>query len=90
MGRKKRERPKKLPKKMQSVRLYMDLTQDEMLEILLPEHHYGRRSYINEYEAGKREPTMPSLVRLVKYLRRELKIEIYVDHFVDDSLKLPF
>lgn len=89
MGKRRRESPRKLARKLEQTREHLSVTQEEMLVILFPGVPTAR-SYITDYESGKREPPMPALVRLVKHLRRELKIEIYVDHFVDDTLKLPF
>ncbi|HEX8089030.1 MAG TPA: helix-turn-helix transcriptional regulator [Blastocatellia bacterium] len=77
--------PKKLNNKLQRIRAFLGLTQDQMadrLKILVPETsiHPG---HISQFEAGKREP---SLLVLLAYAKMA---GVSTDHLIDDKLDLP-
>jgi transcriptional regulator with XRE-family HTH domain len=85
MGRGRRLQPKKLNNKLQRIRAFLGLTQDQMadrLKILVPDSsvHPG---HISQFEAGKREP---SLLVLLAYAKMA---EVSTDHLIDDKLDLP-
>ena len=77
-----RPRPKRLAEKLLDIRLGLGLSQTEMLRSLsMEEHlHYGR---ISEYELGKREPT---LMTILQYARAA---KVHVEDLIDDELDLP-
>lgn len=77
-----RPRPRRLAEKLREVRVQLGLSQTEMLKRLELEDtlHYGR---ISEYEAGKREPT---LMTMLQYAR---VAGVHMEDLVDDELDLP-
>ena len=77
-----RPRPERLAEKLRNIRLGLDLSQTQMLRQLEMEErlHYGR---ISEYESGKREPT---LMTILQYAR---VAGVHMEDIVDDELDLP-
>jgi transcriptional regulator with XRE-family HTH domain len=77
-----RPRPKRLAEKLRAIRRGLGLSQTQMLKRLEHENtmHYGR---ISEYEGGKREPT---LMTILQYAR---VAGIHLEDVVDDELDLP-
>ena len=77
-----RPKPKRLAEKLRAIREGLSLSQTQMLKRLEHEAtmHYGR---ISEYEGGKREPT---LMTLLQYAR---VAGIHMEDLVDDELDLP-
>ena len=77
-----RPKPSRLAEKLREVRIQLGLSQTEMLKRLELEDslHYGR---ISEYEGGKREP---SLTTLLQYARAA---GVHMEDLVDDQLALP-
>jgi transcriptional regulator with XRE-family HTH domain len=77
-----RPKPKRLAEKLRAIRERLGLSQTQMLKRLEHEAtmHYGR---ISEYEGGKREPT---LMTLLQYAR---VAGIHLEDIVDDELDLP-
>ncbi|MEK6283375.1 MAG: helix-turn-helix transcriptional regulator [Acidobacteriota bacterium] len=77
-----RQRPARLAEKLLQIRISLGLSQTQMLRHLAMEEqlHYGR---ISEYESGKREPT---LMTLLAYARAA---GVHMEHLVDDELDLP-
>lgn len=77
-----RPKPKRLGEKLRAIREDLALSQTQMLKRLEPEEtmHYGR---ISEYETGKREPT---LMTLLQYAR---VAGVHLEEIVDDELDLP-
>lgn len=77
-----RPKPERLAEKLRAIREALGLSQTQMLKRL--EHdetmHYGR---ISEYETGKREPT---LMTLLQYARVG---GVHMEDLVDDELDLP-
>src|ERR1043165_2386008 len=77
-----RPKPKRLAEKLRAIREGLGLSQTQMLKLL--EHkstmHYGR---ISEYEGGKREPT---LMTILQYAR---VAGVRMEDIVDDELDLP-
>ena len=81
MGRKARQRPERLGEKLRAIRDALGLSQTEMVKRLGVEGIVA--SQISEYETGKREP---SLITLLQYARL---VNVYMDVLVDDELDLP-
>ncbi|HEV7893963.1 MAG TPA: helix-turn-helix transcriptional regulator [Pyrinomonadaceae bacterium] len=81
MGRKARQRPERLGGKLRVIREALGLSQTGMVKRL--EDEGIAASQISEYESGKREP---SLITLLQYARLA---NVYLDALVDDELDLP-
>jgi transcriptional regulator with XRE-family HTH domain len=81
MGRKARQRPERLGEKLRVIREALGLSQTGMVTRLGDEGIVA--SQISEYETGKREP---SLITLLQYARLA---NVYLDALVDDELDLP-
>lgn len=81
MGRISRDRPKLLSAKLLSIRLFLELSQNEMLERLkLSEKVY--RSAISGYELGTREPSLPTLLLYARLAN------ISTDAIIDDRISM--
>jgi len=77
-----RPKPERLAEKLREIRLGLGFSQTKMLKQLGREEsmHYGR---ISEYEGGKREPT---LMTILQYARAA---GVHMEDIVDDELDLP-
>jgi DNA-binding XRE family transcriptional regulator len=77
-----RPKPLRLAEKLLQIRKGLDLSQTQMLTRMGLEDtmHYGR---ISEYEQGKREPT---LMTLLAYAR---VASVHLEDIVDDDIDLP-
>lgn len=89
MGRSRRSLPQKLPQKLYCIRLYLELTQKQMVD-LLKTAPFGfldgipiYPTHISEYERGLREPP---LVVLLRYARLA---DVSTDILIDDFMLLP-
>lgn len=81
MGSLKRERPKRLPKKLRKLRVdVLGMSQTEMCKALGLKVDY---SAVSGYERGAREP---SLIVLLKYARLA---KCTVEELIDDQIKWP-
>jgi transcriptional regulator with XRE-family HTH domain len=82
MGKASRRRPSRLAEKLLQIRNRLSLSQSEMLRHLgIAEEGY--RNYISDFENGKREP---DLLTLLAYAQ---SFGISTDDLIDDSLDLP-
>ena len=77
-----RPKPVRLAEKLRTIRIELSLSQTEMLSRLGlgDSMHYGR---ISEYEQGKREPT---LMTLLAYAHAA---GVHLEDIVDDAVDLP-
>jgi len=77
-----RPRPERLAEKLREIRLGLGLSQTQMLRKLEMEErlHYGR---ISEYESGKREPTLMTILQYARAAR------VHIEDIIDDELDLP-
>lgn len=77
-----RPRPMRLAEKLLQIRTGLSLSQTQMLERLglVDSMHYGR---ISEYEQGKREPALMTLLAYAHAAR------VHVEDIIDDNLELP-
>lgn len=82
MGRSYRTRPKKLGAKLKRIRLYLGLTQPQMIKALNVRSEPLHASNISAYERNKREP--PSKV-LLRYARLA---GVSVESLIDDKMKM--
>jgi len=85
MGQKRRTQPKKLKIKLKTIRVKMEVSQQKMAELL---KHYAPNEvivpgHISDFEAGKREPSLISLLAYSKVSG------ISVNVLIDDELDLP-
>lgn len=80
MGRTRRNKPKRLGRKLRQIRMRLGMSQTEMTKALgLDVHH----SAVSNYELGTREP---DLIIVLKYARLA---RVPMETLVDDKLKLP-
>jgi transcriptional regulator with XRE-family HTH domain len=83
MGRSRRPAPERLAQKLYTIRQYLDLTQEQMIERLGYSKTPLYPGHISEYERGKREP--PLLVVMAYARLTSVPMEV----LVDDELDLP-
>lgn len=83
MGRSRRDHPKRLASKLNQIRQLLDLTQEQMAELLKQTKPSVRPGHVSELERGLREPTLPLLLHYARIAG------VYVDVLIDDELDLP-
>ncbi len=83
MGRSRRPCPARLAVKLRQIRTALGLTQEQMFEHLGETKTALYPGHISLYEAGRREPPLPVLLRYARIAR------VYVDVLIDDELDLP-
>lgn len=89
MGHGRRTVPEKMPEKLQSIRLSLELGLEDMvrkLNDMLTDLKYPNvkiyRGHIREFEQGKREPSLPVLLAYARIA------EVYVDALIDNEIDL--
>jgi transcriptional regulator with XRE-family HTH domain len=82
MGTVRRPKPRRLAEKLLQIRLSLGLSQNELIRRLDFEKELVQGT-ISTYELGKREPSLPLLL---KYARLA---NVWVDVLIDDELDLP-
>jgi transcriptional regulator with XRE-family HTH domain len=82
MNHRRRPRPAYLARKLRQIRQVLGLSQSELVRQLDPSErmHYSR---ISEFELGRREP---SLLTLLAYAR---VAGVHLEELVDDDIELP-
>lgn len=83
MGKAKRPHPHRLAEKLLQIRIDRGLSQNELIRELNFEELDLVQGTISTYELGKREPSLPLLL---KYARLA---GVPVDVLIDDKLNLP-
>lgn len=84
MARSARQRPKRLGLKVRQIRLALDLTQAELIELLRRSGVKGLvQGSISAYESNSREPSLIFLLMLARIAG------VSVDVLIDDKLDLP-
>lgn len=83
MGTSRRPRPARLAAKLRQIRTSLDLTQEQMGDLLTTRKSSVYPGHVSEFERGKREP---SLLALLAYARAA---RIPMETLVDDKLNLP-
>ncbi|MET0621605.1 MAG: helix-turn-helix transcriptional regulator [Pyrinomonadaceae bacterium] len=83
MGRSRRPCPTRLAAKLRQIRAGLGLTQEQMFEHLGETKTALYPGHISLYEAGRREPPLPVLLRYARIAG------VYVDVLIDDELDLP-
>jgi transcriptional regulator with XRE-family HTH domain len=79
MGRSRRPRPKHLGRKLKAVRKALRLSIAGMAERL----DYAHPAHISGFESGKREPSLPVIVKYAELAGYS------TDYLIDDRLELP-
>lgn len=82
MGKKARQKPKRLAEKLVQIRTALGLSQSEMLRRLDVEDQIDYTA-ISKYELGRNEP---SLIILLRYAR---VAGVHMETLVDDEMDLP-
>jgi transcriptional regulator with XRE-family HTH domain len=82
MGKKPRQKPKRLAEKLCQIRAAFGVSQNEMLMRLGVEDQIDHTT-ISKYELGRNEP---SLIILLRYAR---VAGVRVENLIDDALDLP-
>ncbi len=82
MGKGKRERPKRLGRKLAAIRKQLELSQNGMLRRLGLSDKLTREE-ISAYERSVREPSLPTLSRYAE------AAGVWIDVLVEDDLDLP-
>lgn len=80
MGQSRRERPKRLARKLLAIRNRLGVSQTEMARLLNMKASY---TAISAYERGTREP---GLIILLRYARLA---QVSTDDLIDDKISLP-
>jgi len=83
MGKAKRPVPKRLAEKLLQIRLALNLSQNELIKKLDFKEIELVQGTISTYELGKREPSLPLLLKYVRL------VGVTVDMLIDDELDLP-
>jgi transcriptional regulator with XRE-family HTH domain len=82
MGKKPRQKPKRLAEKLSQIRAALGVTQSELLKRLGVGDEIDYTT-ISKYELGRNEPT---LIILLRYARLA---GVHVETLIDDELDLP-
>ncbi|MDQ3903222.1 MAG: helix-turn-helix domain-containing protein [Thermoproteota archaeon] len=82
MGAARRPKPKRLAEKLKQIRIGLGLSQNELIKRLDFENELVQGT-ISTYELGKREPSLPLLLRYAQIAG------LCVDMLIDDRLDLP-
>lgn len=82
MGTVRRPKPRRLAEKLLQIRLALGLSQNELIRKLDFEKELVQGT-ISTYELGKREPSLPLLLRYARVAG------VCVDVLIDDELELP-
>jgi transcriptional regulator with XRE-family HTH domain len=80
MGRSRRNKPKKLRRKLLDIRKRLNMSQTQMARALELKVHY---SAVSNFELGTREPDLLIVLRYARLARVPMEL------LVDDDLELP-
>lgn len=84
MARAARQRPKRLGLKVRQIRRALDLTQEELIDLLRRSGVKGLvQGSVSAYESNRREPSLIFLLMLAR------AAGVSVDVLIDDKLDLP-
>lgn len=83
MGKARRPRPERLAQKLLQVRTSRNLSQNDLIKLLDFDQIDLVQGTISTYELGKREPSLPLLLRYARVAG------VAVDVLIDDDLDLP-
>lgn len=77
-----RPQPRRLATKLRKIRIKLNLTQQQMADLVHQKRSPVYPGHISDFEAGRREP---SLLVLLRYARAA---KVVVDVLIDDELEL--
>jgi transcriptional regulator with XRE-family HTH domain len=77
-----RPQPRRLPGKLRKIRMKLNLTQQQMSDVVRQRRSPVYPGHVSEFESGRREP---SLLVLLKYARAA---GVTVDSLVDDNFEI--
>lgn len=83
MGRSPREQPERLAPKLRQIRGTLNLSQEQMAELLKQVKPSIRPGHVSELERGLREPTLPLLLHYARIAGVPMEV------LADDALDLP-
>jgi transcriptional regulator with XRE-family HTH domain len=83
MGRKKAKQPKRIAKKLREIREKLELSREEMFEVLTSEGADIHLGYVSLYEYGQRVPTLLVTLAYANAAR------ISTDYIINDKLDIP-
>ena len=86
MGKKPRQKPKRLAEKLSRIRAELGVSQSELLRRLGVENEIDHTT-ISKYELGRNEPTLLILLRYARIAG--VNVEILIDDNLDLPAKLP-
>src|SRR5258707_6530732 len=78
----KRQRPKRLARKLRQIRVGLGLSQNELIRMLGLTRQITQ-DYVSAYERGIREPPLPILLKYARLAK------VSTDLLIDDGLELP-
>ena len=81
MGQTRRQKPKRLARKLLSIRKRLDISQTEMARLLKLRVAY---TSVSGYERGVREPALQTLLAYARL------VGVSTDVLIDDKLSLPW
>jgi len=87
MGRSPREHPKRLASKLRQIRSALNVSQEQMSELLKQAKPSIRPGHVSELERGLREPTLPLLLRYARIAG--VPMEVLADDVLDLPKELP-
>jgi transcriptional regulator with XRE-family HTH domain len=87
MGRKKAKQPKRIAKKLREIREKLELSREEMFEVLTSEGADIYLGYVSLYEYGQRVPTL--LVTLAYASAARISTDCIINDKLDIPAKLP-
>ncbi len=93
MGRVKKEPPSKLAAKLAAVRLFLNLTQEEMIKLVIPgvKNPRLKRWAISDFELGRRAPSLQEVFFYAKAVRDLTEYTNFnSDDLIDDTRDLPW
>ncbi|HEX8708802.1 MAG TPA: helix-turn-helix transcriptional regulator [Pyrinomonadaceae bacterium] len=89
MGRAARYIPERLGAKLHAIRLFLGLTQEEMIERLAYDKSLIRQGHISEYENGLREPQLLVILRYARVINATGLFSVTMEMLVDNEMDLP-
>lgn len=93
MGKGKKEQPNNLAAKLLEIRKFLNLTQEEMVRLVIPkvESTSRKRSSISEFEKGYRAPSLLEVFHYAEAVRKLTKHKkLTTDDLLDDRRELPW
>lgn len=93
MGRGKTQQPARLPAKLLAVRKYLQLNQEQMVRLVMPdaEDTAIKRAVFSDYEKGRRSPSLLEVLQYAEAIRDLTEhADFNVEDLIDDRRELPW